>query len=410
MSEKATIIPISLSLTEGDFYTLWVPTWREHGAEWTAFLGDEDDVFVFESPAKLLAFLESGASHDLQSHRQWEAFAQKDATRVVPNTDGQLDIIGAPALLADRPTYTTVKEVSRIFRVTRALGTVSGADHVSVFFASHSVLGNVDRGSEHFSGNAGLGEWSAIGRAVLDNWRTVVEDLDAHVKVVDVDEDAAAAAEKSITAAESAAATAREAEEAQKKQDEANADPYDSSPWAAAGIDPVRIALDGRTLYTLRTYLDGSPVFLGRYGEIFTFTNSKSLVRWIADHDTHDLAKLSTWEDILTLARAGELQLTVHKDNSYSFTGLAKDIEAGPEHVDSQQLGQAYELMADAADWAQDDSLNSYFLSNPRMQDYISYMVGSTGTSGYVPSAPYTDHAEGWKEMENMLTKRFSKS
>lgn len=410
MSEKATIIPISLSLTEGDVYTLWAPSWREHGAEWTAFLGDDDSVFAFTSPAALLAFLESGKKHDLQVHKQWQAFNEKDASRVVPDEDGRLDVIGAPALLAERPGYTTVKEVSRIFRVTRALGAVSGADHVDVFFASHSVLGNVDRGSEHFSGSAGLSEWSAIGRAVLGNWKSVVEDLDAHLTVVDVDENATAEARQRIEAAETAAAQARHAEAEQKKQEKENEDPYDSSPWAAAGIDPVRIALDGRTLYTLRTYLDGSPVFLGRYGEVFTFTNSKSLVRWIGEHDQHDLAPLSTWADLVTLARAGELELKVHPDNSYSFTGLAKDIEAGPRHVDSHQLEQAYELMADAADWAQDDSLNSYFLSNPRMQDYISYMVGSTGTSGYVPSAPYTDHAEGWKELESMLTKRFSKS
>jgi len=72
-------------------------------------------------------------------------------------------------------------------------------------------------------------------------------------------------------------------------------------------------------------------------------------------------------------------------------------------------MSRGYELFADAADWADDDSLNSYFLANPRMQDYISYMLGSTETSGYVPSKPYTDHAEGWKELEEMLVKRFSK-
>ena len=41
------IVPVKLSLTKGDFYTLWAPSWREHGAEWQAFLGAGDDLFVF---------------------------------------------------------------------------------------------------------------------------------------------------------------------------------------------------------------------------------------------------------------------------------------------------------------------------------------------------------------------------
>ena len=65
--------------------------------------------------------------------------------------------------------------------------------------------------------------------------------------------------------------------------------------------------------------------------------------------------------------------------------------------------------MSDAADWAGDDSLNSLLLANPRMQDYLAYMLGSTEAAGYVPSAPFTDKAETWTEMENQLIKRFSK-
>ena len=43
------------------------------------------------------------------------------------------------------------------------------------------------------------------------------------------------------------------------------------------------------------------------------------------------------------------------------------------------------------------------------MQDYLAYMLGSTEAAGYVPSAPFTDKAETWTEMENQLIKRFSK-
>ena len=72
MSTRA-IVPVQLSLTEGDFYTLWAPTWKEHGSEWQAFLGDDAHVLLFRSPAELLTFLDSGTAHDLTGHPEWEA-------------------------------------------------------------------------------------------------------------------------------------------------------------------------------------------------------------------------------------------------------------------------------------------------------------------------------------------------
>ena len=408
MSTRA-IIPVKLSLTEGDYYTLWAPSWKEHGAEWQAFLGDDAGVFMFTSPAKMLAFLNSGRKHDLRSHPKWGAFESLPADRIEPDKKDVLDIIGAPALLAGRPSYENVSALGRIFHVTRSLGEVTGADDAVLFFASHSVLGNVHRGADHYAGEHGMGEWSSVGRAVLSNWRKVVESLDAQVRVIDVDDEETAEAQSQIDAAHIAAAEARAKAELAAKESEDKADPYDSSVWGLAGIDPVKINIQGKSLYTLRTYVDGRPVFLGRYGEIFTFPTPRQLSRWLVENDEHDLAGLATWEQVMTHANAGELDLTVHPDNEYSYQGLVADIEKGPEAVDTAQMGRGYELFADAADWASDDSLNSYLLANPRMQDYLSYMLGSTETAGYVPSAPFTDHANAWKDLEDMLIKRFSK-
>ena len=189
----------------------------------------------------------------------------------------------------------------------------------------------------------------------------------------------------------------------------AEQDPYDASSWARAGIDPVKISIQGKTVYTLRTYLGSSPVFLGKYGEIFTFPTAKHLGRWILENDEHDLAGVSTWQDLMNEANAGELKVEVHPDNAYSFNGIAEDIAKGVDAVDTKQMAKAYELLADAADWARDDSLNSLLLANPRMQDYLAFMLGSTEAAGYVPSAPFNDKAQAWKDMEDQLIKRFSK-
>lgn len=408
MAEKG-IVPVKLSLTEGDFYTLWAPSWREGGNEWQAFLGADDDLYVFNSPEELLVFLESDDKHDLTSHPEWKKFNSGDAARVVPDANAELDIIGAPALLADRPSYANVKTLSRIFAVMRSLGHVTAASPVTVFFSSHSVLSNVDRGSEHYSGPNGLGEWTSVGRAVATNWNGVVDALDEAITVKEVNSLFTEDAATRIQEAQAAVQAAREAEEQIAKEEAEKVDPYDNSPWATAGIDPIKISIDGRTIYTLRTYLGGQPVFLGKFGEIFTFNSQKSLLRWLVEHDDHDLARASTWSDLMLGINAGETELLVHSDNVYSFNGLVKDINTSVDAVDTQQMARAYELMADTADWADDDSMNSYFLANPRMQDYISYMLGGSDTSGYVPHAPFNDHSESWRELEEMLIKRFSK-
>ena len=411
MSTRA-ILPVKMSLTDGDFYTLWAPAWKENGAEWQAFLGDDESVIVFTSPEELLAFLDATPRHDLSDHPAWAQFQQSGADRVVPGDDNYYDIIGAPNFLADRPSYTNVSSLGRVFQISRSLAEVAGAEQAQIFFASHSILNNVARGSEHYAGENGESEWSGVGRVVLANWEDVVHSLDGAVRVAD----AASLGEGQVSDAASRIAAAQEAREEERrlaaereKAAAEDADPYDASEWAKAGIDPVKITVQGKTVYTLRTYLGAAPVFLGRYGEIFTFPSAKHLTRWMVENDEHDLAGVSTWPDLMSAANAGELEVSVHPDNSYSFNGIADDIRKGPDAVDTAQMGKAYELLADAADWARDDSLNSFLLANPRMQDYLAYMLGSTEQAGYVPSAPFDDKAEAWQEIEDQLVKRFSK-
>ena len=411
MSTRA-IVPVKLSLTEGDFYTLWAPKWRQNGSEWQAFLGDDEDVLAFNSPAELLCFVESGTKHDLLDHPQWDQFAGRDADRVTPAKRDEYDLIGMPEALVGRPSHQNVSTVARNLEIASALADVAGAEHTTIFFASHSILRNVSRGADHYSGEQGMSEWSGVGHVIAGNWKEVIADLDKHVRVVssdDFDADKVSDAKERISSAAAAnAAVAKKAEEKRKAAAEA-ADPYDNSPWAAAGIDPIKITAQSKSVYTLRTYLDGKPIFLGKWGEIFTFDSPKVLVRWIMDNDEHDLARVSTWEEVVAAANAGELEVQVHPDNQYSFNGIVRDIEKGPEAVDSDQMARCYEVCADAADWAGDDSINSYMLANPRLQDYLGYMLGSTEHAGYVPSKPYNEHAESWKGLEDMLIKRFSK-
>lgn len=397
---------MQISLTAGDYYTLWAPQWREHGADWQAFLGSEEKILAFESPAELLAFLETDTVHDLQDHPDWNSFQQRGPERVVPKTRNHYDLVGTPALLADRPSYRAVNEVAGNFAITRSLGVVGGDTTIQVFFSSHSILANPERGHEHFQSSAGLQEWTAIGRAVLSNWDSVLDAADA---LVSIDTATTTDQQERIDAAITAAETRRKEEEARREAEKEQADPYDLTAWAAAGIDPIKISLQDRTVYTLRTFVEAQPVFLGRYGLINVFTSPKAMTRWLIEHQDHDLARLSTWEDLQNGLVGGEVEVTVHDDNIYNFRGLTNAIREGVEAVDPKQMARAYELLADAADWAADDSLNSYFLANPRMQDYIAYMIGSNQTAGYTPTPPFDEHAEGWQALEKMLVERFTK-
>lgn len=415
MNNRA-IIPVSVSLNSGDFYTLWAPTWKENGSQWEAFLGDDENVLVFPTVAEMLVYLENTTKHDLRDHPKWKDFAELPEYRAHPEDRDHYDIVGLPHYLADRPSYDAVATSAKILSITKALGNVCADDDTMIFFSTHSVLNNVQRGADHYSGEHGLSEWSSVGRAVLTNWKKIESNLADSVRIVDVTEEFPSIDKTTIEDAEKRIASSKEqadqerAEREEKRKREAEAaDPYDSSAWAAAGIDPIKITIDGKSVYTLRCYVDGAPVFLGRFGTINTFATSRQLLRWIIENDEHDLAKVSTWEDIVTAANAGELDVTVHRDNSYSFQGLTEDMEKGPEAVDVPQMSACYELLADAADWAGDDSINSYMLANPRFQDYLGYMLGSQQTSGYVPSKPYTDHSKGWRGLEDMLVKRFTK-
>ena len=217
---------------------------------------------------------------------------------------------------------------------------------------------------------------------MLDRWKGMLDDVEDRLTEPEVDEAKVEDAQKRIDEAKEAREKRQKEKEAEaaaaaKSTDSADIDPYDKTIWAEAGIDPIRISLNGQYVYTLRCYVGDKPRFLGRHGEINTFPNSRALVRWLIDAHDHDLEELDTWGDLVSAANAGELEVTVHDSNQYSFAGLHDDISESIDAVDTDQLGRAYELLADAADWAGDDGVNKILLSYPKLQNYLAYMLGS---------------------------------
>lgn len=403
------IVAVEMEVTSGTWYTLWAPNWIVKGESWQAFLGDDDAIFAFESPAQLLAFLQEGGRNELADHPKWAEFKRDLELNVVPTSAGKISLIELPRKLSERPGYESTLAVTRGFDLLQSIGNVMGVSSVSTWFNSFSILHNTRRGAEHYMSQHGLEEWSAVGRTVVDRWAGLLDDIEEKLAHPEVSESAVKAADEAITAAQKEREERLAATAQKEKEKEANAseDPYDSSIWARVGIDPIRISINGRYVYTMRCYVNERPVFLGQHGEIHTFPNARSMVRWIIDAPEHDLDRLSTWGDVLTAANSGELEVQVHESNQYSFAGLREDIAKSTDAVDTDQLARAYELLADAADWAEDDGVNKILLAYPKLQDYLAYMLGSPSDS--TPSAPFDEELKGWKELEEALIRRFTK-
>src|SRR5699024_2206957 len=138
----------------------------------------------FRTEAVLLTFIESDNQHNLRDHPEWEDFNKDPANRVSPEERDSYDLIETPEFLAGRPSHTNISAVARNFQLAEVIASVTAAQHTSIFFASHSLLRNASRGLDHFSGEQGLQEWTAIGRIVLTNWQKVIDELDEHVRIM----------------------------------------------------------------------------------------------------------------------------------------------------------------------------------------------------------------------------------
>ncbi|MGZ4584154.1 MAG: primosomal protein, partial [Mycobacterium sp.] len=178
----------------------------------------------------------------------------------------------------------------------------------------------------------------------------------------------------------------------------------DEDFWLQVGIDPIRIMTSSGTFYTLRCYLDDRPIFLGRNGRISVFSSERALARYLADEHDHDLADLSTYDDIRTAATDGSLEVKVTEDNVYVLSGLADDIADGPDAVDSDQLDLAVELLRDIGDYSEEGTVDKALETGRPLGKLVAYVLepGSVGK----PSAPYAAAVREWENLEQFVDGR----
>src|ERR1700742_2611345 len=379
----ADLVPIRLSLTDGDRYTVWAPRWRDAGDEWEAFLGKDEDLYIFETPADLVAFEE---------------------------------------VVSDKPTEKSVTALANALAIVSSIGSVCELPAVMKFFNGNPTLGTLSGGIGQFTGKAGLKRWHAIADVVARSWDDVLSAVDEIVSTPDVDSavsDAAAAelaepVEEELETPDEPETADEEAETA--VQDDAENDAparatgddvvlgADEDFWVKVGIDPIRIMNSAGTFYSLRCYFDDRPIFLGRNGRISVFSSERALARYLADEHDHDLSDLSTYADIRTAATDGSLHIDITDDNVYVLSGLADDFAGGPDAVDHEQLDLAVEFLRALGDYSEDGAVDKALETDEPLGKLVAYVLDPDSVSE--PKPPYAKAVQSYEELERFVESR----
>jgi len=422
----ADLLPICLSLTDGERYTVWAPRWRDAGDEWEAFLGKDEDLYAFATPADLAAFVRTNTDNDLVDHPGWKRLTEANAHKLEPAADKQFDLIAVEELVSEKPTQESVTALANALAIVSSIGSVCELPAVMKFFNGNPTLGTLSGGIGHFAGKAGLKRWNVIAEVIGRSWDGVLSAVDEIISTPDVDSavsDAAGAElaepfeeehleeeepetedeQRTEAPAESADDPKTDAGKARAADDEVVLG-SDEDFWSKVGIDPIRIMTGAGTFYTLRCYFDDRPIFLGRNGRISVFTSERALARYLADEHDHDLSDLSTYDDIRTAATDGSLTIDITGDNVYVLTGLADDIADGPDTVDHDQLELAVELLRDVGDYAEDNTVDKALAIERPLGKLAAYLLEPNSVSK--PAPPYAKAVEAWEELERFVESR----
>jgi hypothetical protein len=427
----ADIVPIELALDERDVFTLYAPRWRDADDEWEAFLGNEDDLYVFDSASDLIAFVRSGASNDLDDHPAWEKLTALSAHKLNPSDDNRYDLIRVYELLAEKPTAESVEQLAGTLSIVSSIGSVCELPAVSKFFNGNPVLATVSGGVDTFSDKAGQKRWSEIGSVIGRGWEKVIDAVSEVFTTPEVDSAASAKAEAELKEPppeeeevdDDDASIEPETDETEEADEEAEADEADEAEetapadhvvlgadedfWGKVGIDPIRMMTSGGTYFTLRCYLEETPIFLGRNGRISVFGSERALARYLADEHDHDLSDLATYDDIRTAATDGSLRVDVTEDNVYVLTGVTDDLAEGPDAIDREQLELAVELLRDVGDYSEDSIVEEALKPDTDLGKLVGHVLDPDAVSK--PKPPYAKAVGKWGELEAFVESRLRK-
>jgi len=433
----ADLLPIRLSLSDGDHYTVWAPRWRDAGDEWEAFLGKDEDLYAFEEVADLVAFVRSNSDNDLADHPGWKDLTTAHAHTLEPAANKQFDLVVIEELVSEKPTEESVSALASALAIVSSIGSVCELAAVSKFFNGNPSLGTVSGGIDHFAGKAGAKRWNSIAEVIGRSWDDVLKSIEEIISAPEVDEKASAKAadelaeerddtedevdDEAVDESEDDAPDPEDEDDDEAAEDEPEESDEDEEEevraggdtavlggdedfWLEVGIDPIRILTSSGTFYTLRCYLDDRPIFLGRNGRISVFSSERALARYLADEHDHDLSDLSTYDDIRTAATDGSLSIEVTDENIYVLSGLSDDFAEGPDAVDREQLDLAVELLRDIGDYSEESTVDKALEPGRPLGKLVSYVLEPGSVDK--PATPYSAAVREWEKLEQFVDSR----
>ena len=395
----ADLVPIRLSLTDGDRYTVWAPRWRDAGDEWEAFLGKDEDLYTFETRADLVAFVRTNSDNDLVDHPAWQELTEANAHKLEPADDKHFDLVAVEELVSEKPTEESVATLANALTIVSSIGSVCELPAVMKFFNGNPTLGTLSGGIDHFTGKAGLKRWHAIADVVGRGWDDVLERRRRDRQHPRRGQRGAEAAEaelaepfedESTRRLETEPETADERRTRDRGRGRRRRRPRDRRRGGAGRrrglLDEGRHRPDPdddrrQHVLHLALLLRDRPIFLGRNGRISVFSSERALARYLADEHDHDLSDLSTYDDIRTAATDGSLHVDITDDNVYVLSGLADDFAGGPDAVDHEQLDLAVEFLRDLGEYSEDTTIDKALDIDQPLGKLVAYVLEPDSTS-----------------------------
>lgn len=273
-------------------------------------------------------------------------------------------------------------------------------DTVTKFFNGNPVLASVTHGMDEFYGRDGLKLWKSIRKTVAKGWDDVLDAIQDVMATPDLDRGEVERARRDLATAEAALP------EPEPEPEPAPTGYPEGSLWESVGIDPVKIVFSDQEYLSLRCYLGDRPVFLGDGDQAYVFTSPRGLARFLADNDDATLSRVATYERVKLAAVDGSLDVHVTDDNAYVLAGLDRDIEVGPDMVDSDQLGLAVELITDLANYVGDAELEASVTGRgSALRRFLHYVLNPDDARLLEPTAPFDDEATEWRDLVDDVEK-----
>jgi hypothetical protein len=374
---EASVVPIRLTVDGRSGVTLWATPWVEDDDEWQAFLGSGRRVLLFGNAAELAEYLQSGEENDLSDHPQWPALLRLPAWQLQPEQGYEFDLDGVYDLAASDPDPFAVSRLSDLLDIVQRIAECCDDGTLLRLLEATPEFAELLEDNVSFAGGEGEQRWTAVGEALDKCWEGVLDrfgdllDWRGETPAEEVLAARAAAGagttEVSGAGATSSAAPAKAGDAGETGVDETgeldetevdetgeadsaaeeSAEPADESWWTEAGMLPIELIVPTGHGYTLRTYVDDEPRFLGSNLTVDVFATTEGLVAFCRTEDDHDLADLETWQ---LIRDAEELPVEVPDDERYDLAAPDPDaVELARDLAHYCQLAGVEEALAGRA-------------------------------------------------------------